>query len=432
MSSTVPERTAASAPSPPTTPATRATPATQSATSFPWLPPSWVLVVALVAVAANLRPALAGVPPLVPQIQAELQLSNAWLGVLTLLPVLCMGIFAPVAHRASMIWGSAPVVMVATTLLTVGSLMRLGGSNPVVLYAATLIVGIGIAVVGTLLPRLVKTLFPPERVGLITGVYMLAIMLGATIGAGLSEPLATALGSWEESLAAWSGLGVLGLVAWAPLALVVWRHRREVTAQSVGTALPWRSATAWLIAAYLATQSLAFYSTLAWMAPSYVRLGWEADDAGYLLSAFTAVQIVAGLLMPVLSDRVRDLRLLLVPATVAAGIGLVGIGVAPTAAPWFWAALIGFGQGSAFALALVLLVRFAATPHASGGLSAMGFLVGYGIASVGPLLMGALRDATGGFQVVWIVLAALMLPQLLICLVLRPSLAKVGATAGAP
>jgi MFS transporter, CP family, cyanate transporter len=346
--------------------------------------------------------------------------------------VLCMGIFAPVAHRASMIWGSAPVVMVATTLLTVGSLMRLGGSNPVVLYAATLIVGIGIAVVGTLLPRLVKTLFPPERVGLITGVYMLAIMLGATIGAGLSEPLATALGSWEESLAAWSGLGVLGLVAWAPLALVVWRHRREVTAQSVGTALPWRSATAWLIAAYLATQSLAFYSTLAWMAPSYVRLGWEADDAGYLLSAFTAVQIVAGLLMPVLSDRVRDLRLLLVPATVAAGIGLVGIGVAPTAAPWFWAALIGFGQGSAFALALVLLVRFAATPHASGGLSAMGFLVGYGIASVGPLLMGALRDATGGFQVVWIVLAALMLPQLLICLVLRPSLAKVGATAGAP
>jgi CP family cyanate transporter-like MFS transporter len=389
-------------------------------------------VVALVAVAANLRPALAGVPPLVPQIEAELQLSNAWLGVLTLLPVLCMGIFAPVAHRASMIWGSAPVVMVATVLLTIGSVMRLGGSNPLVLYAATLIVGIGIAVVGTLLPRLVKTLFPPERVGLITGVYMLAIMLGATIGAGLSEPLATALGSWEESLAAWSGLGILGLVAWAPLALVVWRHRREVTAQSVGTALPWRSATAWLIAAYLATQSLAFYSTLAWMAPSYVRLGWEADDAGYLLSAFTAVQIVAGLLMPVLSDRVRDLRLLLVPATVAAGIGLVGIGVAPTAAPWFWAALIGFGQGSAFALALVLLVRFAATPHASGGLSAMGFLVGYGIASVGPLLMGALRDATGGFQVVWIVLAALMLPQLLICLVLRPGLPKVGATVGAP
>ena len=125
------------------------------------------------------------------------------------------------------------------------------------------------------------------------------------------------------------------------------------------------------------------------------------------------------------------LRLLLVPATVAAGIGLVGIGVAPTAAPWFWVALIGFGQGSAFALALVLLVRFAATPHASGGLSAMGFLVGYGIASVGPLAMGALRDATGGFEVVWVVLAALMLPQLVICWALRPGLAKVGAEAGA-
>jgi CP family cyanate transporter-like MFS transporter len=418
MSSTVPERAAAST----TTPTgTRA---------FPWLPPSWVLVVALVAVAANLRPALAGVPPLVPQIQAELHLSNAWLGVLTLLPVLCMGVFAPVAHWASTIWGSAPVVMAATVLLTVGSALRLGGSNVLVLYTATLVVGIGIAVVGTLLPRLVKTLFPPERVGLVTGVYMLAIMLGATIGAGLSDPLATALGSWEQSLAAWSLLGVLGLVAWAPLALVVWRHRAQVTAQSIGSALPWRSATAWLIAAYLATQSFAFYSTLAWMAPSYVKIGWEADDAGYLLSAFTAVQIVAGLLMPVLSDRVRDLRLLLIPATIAAALGLVGIGIAPGAAPWFWAALIGFGQGSAFALALVLLVRFAATPHASGGLSAMGFLVGYGVASVGPLLMGALRDATGGFEVVWIVLAAIMLPQLVICVALRPGLTKVGAEVG--
>jgi CP family cyanate transporter-like MFS transporter len=343
-----------------------------------------------------------------------------------------MGVFAPVAHWASTIWGSAPVVMVATVLLTIGSAMRLGGSNVLVLYTATLVVGIGIAVVGTLLPRLVKTLFPPERVGLITGVYMLAIMLGATIGAGMSEPLATALGSWEESLAAWSLLGVVSLVVWAPLALAVWRHRAEATAQSVGSALPWRSPTAWLIAAYLVTQSFAFYSTLAWMAPSYVKLGWEADDAGYLLSAFTAVQIVAGLLMPVVSDRVRDLRLLLIPATIAATLGLVGIGVAPSAAPWFWAALIGFGQGSAFALALVLLVRFAATPHASGGLSAMGFLVGYGVASVGPLAMGALRDATGGFEVVWVVLAALMLPQLVICWALRPGLAKVGAEAGTP
>ena len=423
MSSTVPERPASP------TPSTRTTaPATPASVSFPWLPPSWVLIVALVAVAANLRPALAGVPPLVPQIQADLHLSNAWLGVLTLLPVLCMGVFAPGAHWASTRWGSSPVVMVATVLLTIGSALRLAGQNVLVLYAATLVVGIGIAIVGTLLPRLVKTLFPPERVGLVTGVYMLAMMLGATIGAGLSEPLATALGSWEQSLAAWSLLGVLGLIAWAPLALVVWRHRVQVTALSVGAALPWRSPTAWLIAAYLVTQSFAFYSTLAWMAPSYVKLGWEADDAGYLLSAFTAVQIVAGLLMPVLSDRVRDLRLLLVPATIAAGLGLVGIGVAPTLAPWFWAALIGFGQGSAFALALVLLVRFAATPHASGSLSAMGFLVGYIVASVGPLAMGALRDATGGFESVWVVLAVLMLPQLAICVVLRPGLAKVGAT----
>ena len=417
MSSTVPERAAPSAGRP-----------TAGGAAYPWLPPAWALTVALVTGAVNLRLGLAGVPPLVGAIEADLGLSNAALGVLTLLPVLCMGLFAPVAHWASTRFGAAPTVFAALGLTTLGSALRLAGSTVVVLYAATLVLGVGIAVVGTLLPRLVKTLFPPERAGLFTGVYMLAMMVGATVSAALAAPLATVLGSWEASLASWSVVGLVGLLAWVPLTRAVWTHRAEATAASTGARLPWRHRTAWLIAGYLVTQSFAFYSTLAWLAPSYVRLGWTPQDAGYLLSLFAAVQIVAGLLVPVLSDRVRDLRRLLLPATFCAAAGLTGLATAPVAAPWLWAALVGFGQGSAFALALVLLVRFAATPHASGGLSAMGFLVGYGVASVGPLTMGAVRDATSAFTVVWVVLAALMLPQLVLCLVLRPGLRRVGAT----
>ncbi|MEO7235789.1 MAG: MFS transporter [Lapillicoccus sp.] len=393
---------------------------------FPWLPPTWVLAVALVAVAANLRVGLAGVPPLVGLLTADLGLSNAALGVLTTLPVLCMGLFAPVAHWASTRWGSAPVVMAATVLATLGSVLRLWGSSLPVLYAATLVLGVGIAVAGTLLPRLVKTMFPPERVGLVTGVYMVALMGGATASAALSAPLARLLGSWQGSLASWSLVGLVAVVAWFPLSRAVWQNRAAVIALSVGAQLPWRSRTAWLVSAYLAVQSWAFYSTLAWLAPSYTVLGWDSEHAGYLLSVFSAVQILAGLVVPAVTDRVTDLRTLLVPAGLSGTAGLVGLMVAPEAAPWLWSVLAGIGQGSSFALALVLLVRAAATPHASGGLSAMSFLVGYGLASFGPLAMGAVRDATGGFHVVWVSLVALMAAQLAVALTLRPGMTPVG------
>lgn len=390
-----------------------------------WLPPTWLLTVALVAVAANLRVTLASVPPLVQLITSDLGLSNAAAGALTTLPVLCMGLFAPVAHWASGRFGAAPSVFAAVACLAAGSAVRLGGAHLAALYGGTLLTGVGIAVAGTLLPRLVKTLFPPERAGLVTGLYMLAMMVGAAGSSAVAVPLAGLLGSWEASLGSWSLLALVGLLASAPLARAVWAHRAEVTSSSNSWHLPLRHPTAWLVAGYLATQSWAFYSCLAWISPSFIQLGWDRTDAGYLLSVFSATQVVSGLLAPILTDRVQDLRRLLLPAATLATLGLLGLLLVPTAAPWVWVGVIGLGQGAAFALALVLLVRYAATPHASGRLSAMGFLVGYGVASFGPMTMGALRDATAGFHAVWLALTVLMGVQLVFVALLGPGRAKV-------
>lgn len=390
-----------------------------------WLPRAWVLAVALVAAAANLRLALAGVPPLAQLIVTDLHLSNAEAGALTTLPVLCMGLFAPVAHWLSTRYGAAPTVLAALACLSLGSLTRLGGAHLLALYGGTVLAGIGIAVAGTLLPRLVKTLFPPERVGLVTGVYMLAMMLGAAGSSAAAVPLAGLLGSWQASLASWSLLGLLGLLAWAPLARSVWVNRAEVTSGPSSSRLPLGHSTAWLVAGYLATQSWAFYSCLAWISPSFIQLGWDRTDAGYLLAVFSATQVVSGLLAPVLTDRVHDLRLLLLPAAGLGTLGLLGLLLAPTAAPWVWVGVIGLGQGAAFALALVLLVRSAVTPAASGRLSAMGFLIGYCIASFGPVTMGVIRDVTHGFHGVWLVLVLIAGVQAAFVALLHPERAKV-------
>ncbi|RKT78190.1 CP family cyanate transporter-like MFS transporter [Terracoccus luteus] len=398
------------------------------------LPSFWVLAAVLVAVAANLRVAITSVPPLLDEVSAALGLSHAAAGALTTLPVLSMGVFAPVASRLAHRIGPVAAVLLAAVAVLLGTLSRFGAGNVVLLYVGTFVAGVGIAVGGTLLPRLVKTFFPPERVGLVTGLYMLAMMGGAAVSSAASVPLADALGSWQASLGSWSVLAVVGVAAWAPLTRRLARFAGDGSTTdtvspepgrttSVGVQrnpMPWRHRTAWALALYLAAQSWCFYSSVTWLAPTYVERGWSPTDAGYLGAVFASAQIVSGLLGPVVSDRVRDLRLLLVPFAVIGVVGTVGVWLAPEAAPWVWAAVVGLGQGAAFSLGLVMLVRYAVTPEASGRLTGMAFLISYGLASVGPILMGSVRDVTGSLSHVWAVLTLVGVAQGLVSLRLHP------------
>jgi CP family cyanate transporter-like MFS transporter len=388
-------------------------------------PRLWLVALSLIAVAANLRTVMASVPPLVQTIGADLGLSNAALGALTTLPVLCMGLFAPVAQRVAARIGAAGAVQLAVLATVVGQVARLWAGQVWVLYLATFVAGVGIAIGGTLLPGLVKQLFPAARSGLGTGLYMLSMMGFAALSSALSVPLRHWLGSWQASLASWSVVGVAGALAWLPVGRRDRRHRAANPIVVVPERMPWRSLTAWLVAGYLTVQSVEFYSSLAWIAPTYAARGWDPEHAGYLLSAFTALQLVSGLLGPALTDRVRDHRLLLVGASVLGLVAQLAMWLAPGSAPWVWVAVLGFAQGAAFATGLVLMVDYAATPAASARLAGMVFLFSYGIASLGPAGMGAVRDATGGFTGVWATLAVLMVAQLGFAALLRPTLPRV-------
>jgi CP family cyanate transporter-like MFS transporter len=383
------------------------------------------MALALVAVSANLRTAITSVPPLASTIAADLHLSNAWIGALTTLPVLCMGLLAPAAQRLGARIGPAAAVQIAMLAVFAGVLLRWAGGQIWALYAGTLVAGFGIAVAGTLLPQLVKTVFPPERTGTITGLYMLSMMGGAAASSALSVPLAARFGSWQGSLASWSILAAVGGLAWAPASLAISRHKAANPVAPTGHGLPWRHRTAWLIAAYLAVQSWQFYSSLAWIAPSYVARGWDPTTAGYLLSAFSGAQLVSGLLGPMLTDKIHDHRSLLVPAAGLALVAMLGLLLAPDAAAWVWVCVLGLGQGAGFSLAIVLLVDYAQTPAGSGRLTAMTFFVSYTIASLGPTVMGGLRDLTGNFRMLWLLLALMTLIQMALAMQLKPGLAKV-------
>jgi len=396
------------------------------ATDAAQAPPLWLVVLGVVAVSLSMRTLMTSLPPLLPRIREDLGLSSVWLGVLTTVPVLCMGLLAPASARLGLRLGVARCISVAMVAIAVGNLARALGHEVPALYLGTLCAGAGIALAGTLLPGMVKASFPPGRAGLATGLQMFAMMGGAAVAAAVSVPLARALGDWDLALGFWGLVAVVGLVVWLPVDRAV-HHGGDHDQHPPDTShrLPWRSATAWCVAAYLAVQSWQFYSTLAWLSPTYVGHGWEAQDSGILLSVFTGAQFVSGLVGPAVTDRVGDWRVPLVGAGLCGLVGQAGVWAAPDAAPWAWAVLLGTAQGASFAIGLVLLVRYAVSPAAAARFTAMAFLVSYTLASLGPTTMGAVRDLSGDYSSIWLVLAVLMLAQLGLALLLRPGRAPV-------
>ena len=230
----------------------------------------------------------------------------------------------------------------------------------------------------------------------------------------------------------WALLAALALVLlWVPVTRAVHRHTLpDDEPADVSHALPWASVTAWLLAAYLTCQSWQFYSALAWLAPTYESTAGPRGTPASSWRPSRAPSWSPGLAAPTLLDRVPDARVLLVVGGGARRLRELGVWLAPDAAPWLWALLLGAGQGAAFALGLVLLVRYAVTPRDSARLTAMAFLVSYTVAATGPAVTGLWRTPRAASPRSWAALALVMVPQLLVSLRLHPRLEKVGSGSG--
>jgi CP family cyanate transporter-like MFS transporter len=284
--------------------------------------------------------------------------------------------------------------------------LRWPAHHVVPLFLVTFALGVGVAFAQTLLPAVVKQRFA-ARAMLVTGAYALSINLGALLGASLSAPAVHALhGSWAGSLALWSLFAPLAVAAWAFLARGVCDRAPEAVRPALRR-LPWGSATAWKLTAYMGGLSVIYIVQLTWLAPRYEDLGYSDSRAALVLTTFTGAQIVSGLLVPPLAHRGRDRRPWLALTTALVGVSALGVGLTGDWAPWLWAAVGGLGMGGAFPVALTLFVDFASTPEESSRITAMVFSVGYLIASGGPALAGAIRDLTGSLAVPFVLLGVL-------------------------
>jgi CP family cyanate transporter-like MFS transporter len=364
----------------------------------------WLLA-AILLVALNLRPGVTSIGPLLETIRSELSLGHSAASLLTGIPVLCMGLFpvfaVPFARRVGHSRGLFWMLLLAAAAI----LARAIGQGGALMFATAVAMGIGIAVAQAIVPATVKQHFS-DRAASVMSLYSMFTTAGAGLGAVFTVPLQNLLGSWPLALAFWAAPAAVAAALWLPFAGAE-RAGMSVDVRAAAPALPWRSGLAWRITLFSGGAFGLFWAVQTWLAPHFEEEGWTAARAGLLLGVMTASQIAIQLTLAAVADRWRDRRPIMMAGLTAAVVGLVAVALAPRAAPWLWAVLLGLGVGTVFPLALTLPIDYARDPQTASRWTAMSLSGGYLIAAAAPVLLGMLRGLTGSFILPFLALAAM-------------------------
>lgn len=357
---------------------------------------SVLLLIGILLIAINLRPALASIGPLIDDIRASTGLSNPMLGLLTTLPLLAFGgvsILAPIFTKR---FGIGKVLLMAMLLLTFGILIRTTSWIPA-LYIGTFLLGIAIAFGNVLLPTLTKQNFP-TKAGLITSFYSGTMAIGASLAAGISVPLAYDFNlGWQGSLRVWAILSFFAFCIWIPQSSNL---KKEYTDRNFVQSMKnmMRQRLAWKVALFMGLQSYTFYVILAWLPDLLISRGYNLESAGWMLSLSQATGILGSLIIPFLAGKKKDQRSMVFFLIVMEAIGLIGLLFPNSGFEWLWISLIGFVLGACFGLALLFIVLRSKETETATELSGMAQSIGYIVAGTGPIFIGTLFDFTGNWS----------------------------------
>lgn len=373
------------------------------------------VLVGLVILSFNLRPAAVSVGPVLDEVRDGLGMSAAAAGLLTSLPVIAFAVFGALAPTAARMVGPHRVTLVALLAAAAGLAGRaLVGDQVSFLLLSLLALG-GMAMANVLIPSLVKRHYP-DSIGTLTSVYTTALAVGLTTAFVLTVPIAEAFGSWRAGLGAWAVLALVAAVPWLRLA----GHDapdpeapQAQPARAVRFGDVARTRLGWAMAGFFGLQSMQAYAIFGWFASLWRDAGFTPTVAGALVGAVAGISIPLSAWVPRLVARPGNQRAVLVTVMLLYPVGYLGLVVAPHDLALLWALVLGAAT-TTFPMVLTLIGLRAATPEGTAALSSFTQATGYLLAALGPFGVGVLHEATGGWTVPLLTLAALTAPMLLL------------------
>jgi CP family cyanate transporter-like MFS transporter len=392
--------------------------------------PVWLLTVAIVLIALNLRGPIVATAPVLDQMSADLGLGAVVAGLLTSIPVLCFALASPAASALIVRAGPELAVTIGLVGVVLGTVLRALGSESW-LFIGTIVIGVAITIGNVVLPVVIRRDFSPERAGFVTGIYTSALNVGSMITSLATAPIAAVVG-WPLALVTWGLIAIVAGVVWC----VAVGPRLALTgaARTGGASGPDEAArasgasdvltggisvvdeasaakdaadrrrpllrrwTTWGLTLAFSGQAFSYYGLTAWM-PTLLRdeVGLTRSAAGASSSVFQILAVVGALGVPLLALKVRPSWVIALVALFWTAMPL-GLLFAPEL--WLlWSVFGGAAQGGGITIIFIVIVRMASTDDDARRLSALVQGGGYGIAALGPLAIGGLHDVTGGWQV---------------------------------
>ena len=390
----------------------------------------WPVFAGLVLFAMVLRGPFVVVSTVTGELTVDLGMTAATVGLLTSLPVLCFGLGAPAAARVIGRLGVERAILVASSGVLAGVLIRSAGGI-VTAFAGTLVIGLAITIGNVVSPVLVGRDFR-ARSATVTGSYTAGLNVGSMLTLSATGPLVSTWG-WRPALAVWAVLPILAGLVW--IALLRRRAARGTPAprpaaaqqdsapggrvpaapsRPAQTTAPLRMDNAasasraplstvmrrpstWLLTVAFAGQAFAYYGLTAWL-PTLLadEQGMTRGESGAASSIFQVCALIGAFATPVVINRLGGaLPAFLLNGTLWASLPL-GLLFAPD--QWaLWSALGGVAQGGGFVCIFTVVVLRARTLPENRQLSAVVQTGGYTIACLGPVIIGGLHERRGGW-----------------------------------
>lgn len=381
-----------------------------------------VALLGVVLVSLNLRTAVTSLSPLLGVIDAEIGLGTGGMGLLGMVPTVMFalwGVLTPIVLRRM---GLELLTVLAMTAAAAGQVLRALAHDPWVMGLGSLVALAGMGIGNVVAPPLVKKYFP-RHVAAVSMAYITGLQLGTVVPALVAVPVEEAAG-WRVSIGWWA---VLAMVAAVPWVVEILRGGSDTAGPPAVGAVggtgpaqrvrPWRSPVGLALALFFGTNSLCTYAFFTWLPAVAESIGMTRAEGGLALAVYSAIGLIAALVVPWAAGRFEDPYPVVVVSVVCYLAGFAGLLWAPGAAPWVWICLLGVGP-STFPLCLTLINLRTRTQAGSAALSGFSQGVGYTAASLGPLVFGFLLSGPGlggGLAFLTVVLAVMCVVGRIAC-----------------
>ena len=339
------------------------------------------------------------VSPILPLIIEDLAISRANAGLLVALAPLVAALFGLPGGAVTVRLGLKRTFAAgwfAMALLVLSAV----APNFSTLLALRLVYGLGLALVLTATGPLLIQWFKPREVLVMNGLNTAVLSLGIAVSLAVAAPLAGAL-DWQSSLGIFGGVGVLGTLAWVWLGPAPEKPDQQEALLSVSEITRiLKSRPILLLLAADAGVLIQYTALSGWLPTFYSEArGMSLSQAGFLTGLLPLVGVFAVLAGAIMPLKFGSPKLYLIASGVLVILGGLGsFGLTNRAAIYGAVVLVGIGSWLYVPTLLSRSMELVGMIPRNVAIVWGSLITFSGIGMfIAPILVGALRDATGSF-----------------------------------